>query len=46
MEMRLREKPQQFSSALLQLAARYLFVQGVQVRRSTGSIFRDADWPG
>ncbi|TNM91816.1 hypothetical protein fugu_018827 [Takifugu bimaculatus] len=31
MEMRLREKPQQFSSALLQLSARYLFVQGVQV---------------
>uniref|UniRef100_H3CAA8 GPI ethanolamine phosphate transferase 3, catalytic subunit n=1 Tax=Tetraodon nigroviridis TaxID=99883 RepID=H3CAA8_TETNG len=29
MEMRLRENPQ-FSSALLQLSARYLFVQGVQ----------------
>lgn len=32
MEMRLRENPQQFSSALLQLSARYLFVQGAQVR--------------
>ncbi|XP_062410366.1 GPI ethanolamine phosphate transferase 3 [Sardina pilchardus] len=31
MEMRLRENPQQFSSALLQLAARYLFVCGAQV---------------
>lgn len=31
MEMKLREKPQQFSSALLQLSTRYLFVQGVQV---------------
>lgn len=31
MEMRLRERPQQFSSALLQLAARYLFIQGAQV---------------
>lgn len=32
MEMRLRENPQQFGSALLQLSARYLFVQGAQVR--------------
>lgn len=32
MEMRLRENPQQFSSALLQLSTRYLFVQGAQVR--------------
>ena len=32
MEMRLRENPLRFSSALLQLSARYLFVQGVQVR--------------
>lgn len=31
MEMRLRENPQQFSSALLQLAARYLFINGAQV---------------
>lgn len=31
MEIRLRESPQQFSSALLQLSARYLFVQGAQV---------------
>ncbi|XP_012671423.1 GPI ethanolamine phosphate transferase 3 isoform X2 [Clupea harengus] len=31
MEMRLRENPQQFSAALLQLAARYLFVNGAQV---------------
>ncbi|XP_030624543.1 GPI ethanolamine phosphate transferase 3 [Chanos chanos] len=31
MEMRLRENPQQFSSALLQLMMRYLFVSGVQV---------------
>ncbi|TSM12494.1 GPI ethanolamine phosphate transferase 3 [Bagarius yarrelli] len=30
MEMRLRENPQQFSSALLQLATRYLFVNGTQ----------------
>lgn len=34
MEMRLREHPQQFSSALLQLAARYLFVNGAQVLAS------------
>lgn len=32
MEMRLRENPQQFSSALLQLSTRYLFVLGAQVR--------------
>lgn len=32
MEMRLRENPLQFGSALLQLSARYLFVQGAQVR--------------
>lgn len=32
MEMRLRENPQKFSSGLLQLAARYLFVNGAQVR--------------
>ncbi|XP_051540084.1 GPI ethanolamine phosphate transferase 3-like [Myxocyprinus asiaticus] len=31
MEMRLRENPQKFSSSLLQLAARYLFVNGAQV---------------
>uniref|UniRef100_A0A3Q4BZC2 GPI ethanolamine phosphate transferase 3, catalytic subunit n=1 Tax=Mola mola TaxID=94237 RepID=A0A3Q4BZC2_MOLML len=31
MEMRLRENPQQFASALLQLSARYLFVEGTQV---------------
>ncbi|XP_020780270.2 GPI ethanolamine phosphate transferase 3 isoform X1 [Boleophthalmus pectinirostris] len=31
MEIRLRESPQQFSSALLQLSARYLFVHGAQV---------------
>lgn len=31
MEMRLWERPQQFGSALLQLAARYLFIQGAQV---------------
>ncbi|CAB1318461.1 unnamed protein product [Coregonus sp. 'balchen'] len=31
MEMRLRESPQQFSSALLQLATRYLFINGAQV---------------
>ncbi|XP_069018200.1 GPI ethanolamine phosphate transferase 3 isoform X1 [Embiotoca jacksoni] len=30
MEMRLRENPQQFSSALLQLATRYLFIHGAQ----------------
>ncbi|KAI5622632.1 GPI ethanolamine phosphate transferase 3, partial [Silurus asotus] len=34
MEMRLRENPQQFSSALLQLTARYLFVNGAQVLAS------------
>ncbi|KAI4876353.1 hypothetical protein NFI96_017816 [Prochilodus magdalenae] len=34
MEMRLRENPQQFSSALLQLAARYLFIMGAQVLAS------------
>ncbi|XP_041825185.1 GPI ethanolamine phosphate transferase 3 [Melanotaenia boesemani] len=31
MEMRLRENPQQFSSALLQLSTRYLFIHGAQV---------------
>uniref|UniRef100_A0A3P8RYZ5 GPI ethanolamine phosphate transferase 3, catalytic subunit n=1 Tax=Amphiprion percula TaxID=161767 RepID=A0A3P8RYZ5_AMPPE len=31
MEMRLRENPQQFSSALLQLSTRYLFIHGTQV---------------
>ncbi|KAM6902962.1 GPI ethanolamine phosphate transferase 3 [Xenentodon cancila] len=31
MEMRLRENPHQFSSALLQLSTRYLFVHGSQV---------------
>ncbi|XP_068190838.1 GPI ethanolamine phosphate transferase 3 isoform X2 [Antennarius striatus] len=31
MEMRLRENPQQFSSALLQLSTRYLFIMGAQV---------------
>ncbi|XP_056146670.1 GPI ethanolamine phosphate transferase 3 [Lampris incognitus] len=31
MEMRLRENPLQFSSALLQLSTRYLFIQGAQV---------------
>ncbi|KAK3550440.1 hypothetical protein QTP86_025675 [Hemibagrus guttatus] len=34
MEMRLRENPQQFSSALLQLTARYLFINGAQVLAS------------
>ncbi|XP_060752128.1 GPI ethanolamine phosphate transferase 3 isoform X2 [Tachysurus vachellii] len=34
MEMRLQANPQQFSSALLQLAARYLFINGVQVLAS------------
>ncbi|KAI1905176.1 hypothetical protein AGOR_G00013440 [Albula goreensis] len=34
MEMRLREKPQQFSCALLQLASRYLFIHGAQVLAS------------
>ncbi|XP_074546103.1 GPI ethanolamine phosphate transferase 3, catalytic subunit [Halichoeres trimaculatus] len=31
MEMRLRENPRQFGSALLQLSTRYLFILGVQV---------------
>ncbi|KAM4634228.1 GPI ethanolamine phosphate transferase 3 [Polymixia lowei] len=31
MEMRLRESPQQFSAALLQLLTRYLFIHGAQV---------------
>ncbi|XP_071767756.1 GPI ethanolamine phosphate transferase 3, catalytic subunit [Centroberyx gerrardi] len=31
MEMRLRENPRQFGSALLQLSTRYLFIQGAQV---------------
>uniref|UniRef100_UPI0037E7D369 GPI ethanolamine phosphate transferase 3 n=1 Tax=Semicossyphus pulcher TaxID=241346 RepID=UPI0037E7D369 len=31
MEMRLRENPQQFSCALLQLSTRYLFILGAQV---------------
>lgn len=31
MEMRLKENPKQFSSALLQLGARYLFISGAQV---------------
>jgi len=32
MEMRLRENPRHFSSALLQLSTRYLFILGAQVR--------------
>lgn len=31
MEMRLRENPHEFTSALLQLSTRYLFVHGAQV---------------
>lgn len=31
MEMRLRENPQLFSSALLQLSTRYLLIHGAQV---------------
>ncbi|KAM4533168.1 GPI ethanolamine phosphate transferase 3 [Fundulus diaphanus] len=34
MEMRLRENPRQFAAALLQLAARYLFVLGAQALSS------------
>ncbi|XP_067114301.1 GPI ethanolamine phosphate transferase 3 [Osmerus mordax] len=34
MEMRLRENPQQFSCALLQLSTRYLFINGAQVLAS------------
>ncbi|XP_076876496.1 GPI ethanolamine phosphate transferase 3, catalytic subunit [Brachyhypopomus gauderio] len=34
MEMKLRENPQQFSSALLQLSARYLLIGGAQVLAS------------
>ncbi|KAJ8392768.1 hypothetical protein AAFF_G00072520 [Aldrovandia affinis] len=34
MEMRLREQPERFSSALLQLGARYLFIHGAQVLAS------------
>uniref|UniRef100_A0AAY4B1M8 GPI ethanolamine phosphate transferase 3, catalytic subunit n=1 Tax=Denticeps clupeoides TaxID=299321 RepID=A0AAY4B1M8_9TELE len=41
MEMRLRENPQQFSSALLHLATRYLFVCGVQVGVSLNTLFMD-----
>lgn len=37
MEMRLRENPQQFSSALLQLSTRYLFILGAQVRAANRS---------
>lgn len=32
MEMRLRESPEKFSTALLQLGLKYLFVLGTQVR--------------
>lgn len=32
MEMRLREAPEKFSAALLQLGLKYLLVLGVQVR--------------
>lgn len=35
MEMRLREKPELFSSALLQLSTRYLFLLGLQVQLLT-----------
>lgn len=40
MEMRLREKPQQFSAALLQLSTRYVFILGAQVgsEGTTGKI--------
>ncbi|XP_058473861.1 GPI ethanolamine phosphate transferase 3 [Solea solea] len=37
MEMRLRENPQQFSSALLQLSTRYLFILGAQVFASVSA---------
>ncbi|MBN3279736.1 PIGO transferase, partial [Polyodon spathula] len=36
MEMRLREDPDRFSTALLQLGARYLFIHGAQVSAWTG----------
>ncbi|XP_043543817.1 GPI ethanolamine phosphate transferase 3 isoform X2 [Chiloscyllium plagiosum] len=38
MEMRLREKPQMFSAALLQLGMRYLFVYGVQLLASVCAV--------
>uniref|UniRef100_A0A8D3AZK8 GPI ethanolamine phosphate transferase 3, catalytic subunit n=2 Tax=Scophthalmus maximus TaxID=52904 RepID=A0A8D3AZK8_SCOMX len=37
MEMRLRENPQLFSSALLQLSTRYLFIHGAQVFASVSA---------
>nr|XP_019961864.1 PREDICTED: GPI ethanolamine phosphate transferase 3 [Paralichthys olivaceus]XP_019961866.1 PREDICTED: GPI ethanolamine phosphate transferase 3 [Paralichthys olivaceus] len=37
MEMRLRENPQQFSAALLQLSTRYLFIHGAQVFASVSA---------
>lgn len=40
MEMRLRENPQQFSSALLQLSTRYLFILGAQVCSDLFSLIR------
>lgn len=39
MEMRLRENPHQFSAALLQLATRYLFILGAQVRSFSTASF-------
>lgn len=36
MEMRLRESPEKFSAALLQLGLKYLFVLGTQVRAEAG----------
>ena len=45
MEMRLREHPQQFTSALLQLATRYLFILGAQVRLQTVKRFCSVSIP-
>jgi len=36
MEMRLRESPEKFSTALLQLGLKYLFVLGAQVWSEVG----------
>lgn len=40
MEMRLRESPEKFSTALLQLGLKYLFVLGAQVWAEVGRLWR------
>lgn len=44
MEMRLRESPEKFSTALLQLGLKYLFVLGTQVGAEVGWLWGKLSW--